>query len=112
MKQRKSACSTCPWIVDGDRSCHFDPQTLKKTIVDTMRSGHVQSCHSADSYMCSGSLAFAEKTLPKGVFSLNMVRIAARLGMFDHKKINKKLNVFSSVTAMLKDHKDRAAGKQ
>jgi Family of unknown function (DUF6283) len=106
-KQRKSACSSCPWIVDGDRTCHFDPSVLKKTVVDAMNSGSIHPCHSGGEFMCSGYLAFAEKNLPAGVDSLQMVRISSRLGMFDYNLVNEELNVFSSVKAMLSDHKKR-----
>lgn len=109
-KQRLSACSTCPWIKDGDRTCSFDPETLKQSVVEYMEKGQIHPCHSASEFMCSGSLAFAEKHLPYGVDTLNMVRIASRLGIFDHSLVNKSLNVFSSVRAMLADHRKR--GKQ
>jgi hypothetical protein len=110
-KQRKAACSSCPWVVDGDRAVHFDPETLEKTVVDSLRHGNIHSCHSATEFMCSGYLAFAEANLPGRAYSLQMVRIASRLGMFDHSIINKDLNVFASVKKMLADHKKRSRRK-
>lgn len=106
-KQRESACSTCPWIKDGDRTCHFDPSTLEKTVVAAMNAGNIHACHSAKEFMCSGYLAFAEKNLRAGVYQLQMVRISDRLGMFNYDLVNKELNTFPSVKAMLLDHKKR-----
>lgn len=106
-KQRKSACSSCPWIADGDRELHFDPEVLKNTIVQEMVRGGIHPCHSSSEYMCSGYLAFAEKNLQFGVDTLQMVRISARLGVFDYDLVNKDLSVFKSVKAMLADHRRR-----
>lgn len=106
-KQRRTACKTCPWIRDGDQSSYFVPETLEKTIVDTMRNGYLQECHSQTDYMCSGSLAFLEKNIPGGVFQLQMVRIADRLGFFDLGKVNTDLQTFGSVEEMLKEHAKR-----
>jgi hypothetical protein len=110
-KQRKAACSSCPWVVDGDRAVHFDPETLEKTIVDSLKRGNIHPCHSATEFMCSGYLAFAEASLPAGADSLQMVRIASRLRIFDYSMINKDLNVFASVKKMLADHKQRSKRK-
>lgn len=106
-KQRKASCSSCPWVIDGDRSLHFDPNVLEKTVVRAMQNGELHSCHSSSEHICSGYLAFAENNLQAGVDTLQMVRISARLGMFDYDLVNKDLNVFSSVKAMLKDHSQR-----
>lgn len=106
-KQRKMTCSSCPWIVDGDRGLHFDPKVLEATVVKALQNGQIHSCHSSRNHMCSGYLAFAENNLRAGVDTLQMVRISARLGMFDYDLVNKDLNVFDSVKAMLKDHRQR-----
>lgn len=110
-KQRKSACSSCPWISDGDRTVHFDPDILRRSVVDAMERGSIHPCHSGGEYMCSGYLAFAEKNLRGGADALQMVRISARLGMFDYGLVNTNLNVFKSIKAMLADHKKRMRRK-
>jgi hypothetical protein len=110
-KQRKSVCSSCPWIVDGDRAVYFEPDALEKTVVDAMNRGNIHSCHSASEYMCSGFLAFAENNLHGGVDALQMVRISSRLGMFDYGLVNSELNVFPSIKSMLSDHKKRMKRK-
>lgn len=106
-KQRKASCASCPWVMDGDRTCHFDPKVLKNTVVKEMEKGGIHPCHSNEEYMCSGYLAFAEKNLRYGVDSLQLVRIYGRLSGFDYEKVNKRLNVFSSVKEMLADHRLR-----
>lgn len=106
-KQRKAACSSCPWVKDGDRSVCFEPEALLRTVIDAMNHGNIHPCHSGKEYMCSGYLAFADMNLRGGVYGLQMVRIADRLGLFDKSMVNKSLNVFSSIKAMLSDHKKR-----
>ena len=109
-KQRAAACASCPWIKDGDRSVCFDPDVLSNTVVAAMQHGDTHDCHSAKEYLCSGYLAFAQANLRAGVYGLQMVRIADRLGLFDESLVNKELNVFPSVKAMLADHKRRFKG--
>jgi hypothetical protein len=107
-KQRKGACSTCPWVKDGDRSKYFPPASLKKSVVDAMERGNIHPCHDNKDFMCSGYLSFAEQRLRGGVGALQMVRICGRLGMFDYDMVNTDLNVFGSIKEMLADHKARA----
>jgi Family of unknown function (DUF6283) len=108
-KQRRSACSTCPWITDNDLTQYFPPESLERSTVAEMQRGNIHPCHKAEEFMCSGYLAFAEKNLPFGVDSLGAVRVMERLGAFDRSLVNPDLKVFKSVKAMLKNHKMRGS---
>jgi Family of unknown function (DUF6283) len=107
-KQRKGACSTCPWVKDGDRTQYFPPAFLKRSVVHAMERGNIHPCHGNNEFMCSGYLSFAEQRLSSGVDTLQMVRIGGRLGVFDYDMVNTDLNVFGSVKEMLADHEERA----
>jgi hypothetical protein len=96
-KQRSTACSTCPWIADNDRTQYFPPESLERSTVAEMQRGNIHPCHKAEEFMCSGYLAFAEKNLPFGVDSLGTVRVMERLGGFDRALVNPDLNVIKTV---------------
>jgi hypothetical protein len=76
MKQRKERYSSCPWSTTARD--YFEVETLKKTILATEDDGRLHTCHSNDTFLCSGFLGYAEKALEHGIESLNMGRIGIK----------------------------------
>lgn len=105
--QKVKACKSCPFVADGDRSLCFDPNELRRTVVNHLDMGLVHPCHSDKNTLCAGYLSFAEQRLKGGAEALQMVQIAHRLGLLDFNKIP-ILNVFPSIAAMLRDHTRRS----
>jgi len=107
-KQKRSACSSCPFRSDVTNTC-FPPEKLEETVLDYLDNGRIHPCHSNTDYMCSGYLRFADKYFESngGMFALQMVRISDRLGLFDETKVPTNINVFSDVSEMLDSHQER-----
>lgn len=84
----KTPCKDCPFLVGSSTN-----QTLREgrleEIVDGIRSDGTFQCHKTleeniEDQHCAGALVFIER---EGTPN-NMVRVAERLGLYDHKKLD------------------------
>ncbi len=108
-KQKKSPCSSCPFMAEGgDRKACFKPEALERTVIDYLEKGGIHPCHGDQEFMCAGYLSFAEQTLRAGAESLHMVRISERLGMFDWDLVDDELPVYQDIEEMLDSHCQRS----
>jgi hypothetical protein len=85
----KSPCKECPFIKGSATNISLASGRIEG-IVDDIREGMTFTCHktlerqNSEQQHCAGALIFLEKENNPN----QMMRIAERLGMYDHQKLN------------------------
>lgn len=119
-------CANCPFRNDVLSQKGWLGDDRANSIYETLKAGGVFPCHKTVTYddndcfddedgdtfvhqeshiFCAGALIMLEKT-GEAVGS-NAIRIAERLGLYDHNKLDMESPVFSSQNELVNWHKNR-----
>lgn len=102
----RTPCPDCPFVNGSSTNRSLDPERIHG-IVSDIKNDATFTCHKtleqpvAVQQHCAGALIFLEK----GEHPNNMLRIAERLGLYDHTKLNRDADIIDDPTVSPKGDK-------
>lgn len=105
--QKKTPCSSCPWLKTSDQDTCFKPEALERTVGVYLADGRVHPCHGSHDQFCVGYLSYAKYKKEGGLDGMTIATLGIRLGLIDPDKIE-NLDTYDTVTELLADHGRRS----